>query len=237
MSNTDKPSPLILAFDTSTEVCSVAVFKGKRLLAHTDYHVPKAHARILIPLIDRLLKGLELQPAELDAIAVCKGPGSYTGLRVGVSSAKGLCLALNKALLSFDTLEALALQVQDLAKALGAKICPMIDARRMEVFTTLYSPTLETLQATHALIVTEASIKELVGDNKVIFVGDGVQKCIDVLATLPKAIALPQIVSGTAQLGNLLYDRWEKASVEDLQTFEPYYLKDFVATQAKDKFA
>ncbi|RMG61590.1 MAG: tRNA (adenosine(37)-N6)-threonylcarbamoyltransferase complex dimerization subunit type 1 TsaB, partial [Bacteroidetes bacterium] len=135
MKTAPEASPLFLAIETATMTGSVALFEGSHLLGCIEIHQAKSHARLLTPMIQTLLADLGVRPADLTAIGVGRGPGSYTGLRVGVSTAKGLCMALDKPLLAFDSLAGLAGQVQELAERLPARIIPLIDARRMEVYT------------------------------------------------------------------------------------------------------
>lgn len=231
----DLKGPFVLCIETATNIGAVALFSGEQLIGSIQYKRAKSHARLLTPMIKMLLEDMEVKAEELAGIAVAKGPGSYTGLRVGVSTAKGLCLALNKPLLSLDSLEGLAWQVADLAKSLGAWICPMLDARRMEVYTTLFDEKVESKQEIEAKIIDEDSFQELLAKRKIIFLGDGVAKCQQLLEKSPNAIVLPNIFSSAVSMGKPIYQKLLNNEFEDLLTFEPFYLKDFVATKARDR--
>jgi tRNA threonylcarbamoyladenosine biosynthesis protein TsaB len=226
--------PYLLALETATVIGSVAVFSGENLLGSIDIRREKSHARLLAPMIRDLLEDLQLTPAELDAVAVAKGPGSYTGLRVGVSTAKGLCMALDKPLLSMSSLEGLAWQVQELAAQLDAWICPMIDARRMEVYCEVFDNQMVSRQKVQARIIDATAFDTLLAERKVIFLGDGAAKCKPVLGHMPNALFLSQTLSTAASMGTGLYQRYQAGSFEDLVSFEPFYLKDFVATKPKN---
>ncbi len=224
--------PLILAIETATQIGSIALFQGATLLGSLEIRRARSHARLLMPMIQQLLDDLDLAPAALDAIAVGKGPGSYTGLRVGVSTAKGLCMALDKPLLSFGSLDALAWQVQELAVELKAWICPMLDARRMEVYTVLFDQDVQPQTEISATVLTEDSLGELLAERKVIFVGDGVAKARSLLGASQR-IVLANTLSSAAGVGKLLAEKMDRQDFEDLVSFEPFYLKDFVATKSR----
>ena len=226
--------PYILAIETASPIGSVGIFSGDVLLAYSEIRRAKSHARLLMPMIKTLIEDISLNPKDLSAIAVAKGPGSYTGLRVGVSTAKGLCMALDKPLLSISSLESLAWQVRDLAHSLNAWICPMLDARRMEVYCCLYDA--EMIQKTDikAKIIKEDAFHDVLEQRKVIFVGDAVAKCMEVLGNSPSAILLPETLCSAKGMGKSIYQIYQKKDFEDLVTFEPFYLKDFVATKPRN---
>ena len=226
--------PCLLALETATPIGSVAVFSGESLLGSVEIRREKSHARLLTPMIRDLLAYLEIAPARLDAIAVAQGPGSYTGLRVGVSTAKGLCMALDKPLLSMGSLEALGWQVQELAAQLDAWICPMIDARRMEVYCEVFDSQLVSQQAVKARIIDAQAFDDLLQVRKVIFLGDGAAKCRPAIGHFPNALFLTEALSTAASMGKGLARKYEMQAFEDLISFEPFYLKDFVATQPKN---
>lgn len=229
--------PLILAIETATEVSSVALFQGADCLGSAEQHGAKVHARVLSTLIAQVVKDAGFALAQLDAVAISRGPGSYTGLRVGVSTAKGLCMALEKPLLSFGSLDTLAAQVQDLARQLNALIVPMIDARRMEVYTRTFAADLNALDEVHAQIVDEDTFVALLQTQKVIFVGNGAAKCKPLFQSNSNAILLPAVLSTARSAGTLLLHKWRQGEVEDLAAFEPFYLKEFATTTAKNLFA
>lgn len=186
-------------------------------------------------MIESLLDRLEVSTAELSAIAVAKGPGSYTGLRVGVSTAKGLCMALDKPLLSMGSLDVLAWKVQALAQQLDAWIVPLLDARRMEVYCAFFDAQGKQLTDTQAMIIDQTSFQETLADRKVIFLGSGAKKCTELLQDHPNSIMLPEQLSSASSMGTMLSRKFQLQEFEDLVDFEPFYLKDFVATKPKNK--
>ncbi len=170
--------------------------------------------------------GFEL--SDIDAIVVAKGPGSYTGLRVGVSTAKGLCYALDKPLIAINTLQAMALQLAPFFP--GHLFCPMIDARRMEVYAAVFDENNAFIQETQAVIVNEDSFEDLLAGQKVVFFGDGAAKCKPILerhsnAIFP-AIDVKPSAKTVGQLGSIAF---QNGQFEDVASFEPYYLKDFMS--------
>jgi tRNA threonylcarbamoyladenosine biosynthesis protein TsaB len=229
------PRTLILAIETATDVSSVALFDAGRLIALRENHASRTHARLATVLIEGMLSDLELKMVDLSAVVVAKGPGSYTGLRVGVSVAKGLCMALDIPLLSVGSLEALAWSVGDFAKALDAHICAMIDARRMEVFAQCFDSQLSALGNPQAEIIEAGAYAEALSTQRMLFVGDGAEKCRGILEAHPNAIVLGNRLSSAAFLGTLAHRQLELGLVEDLMTFEPFYLKEFVATLSTKK--
>ncbi len=225
----------ILALETATNVSSVAIFEDGILVALQENHALRTHAKLVTVMIDRLLQDLELKPADLSAVAVARGPGSYTGLRVGVSVAKGLCMALDIPLLSVGSLEALAWSVADFAQSIDAWICPMIDARRMEVFTQLFDHEVNAQSQAEALIVEDGAFAAQLKERKLLLVGDGAEKCRTVFAGLANAVILGNRLSSAAYMGAIAHRRLLAGEIEDLITFEPFYLKEFVATLSKKK--
>ena len=186
-------------------------------------------------LIEQVLVNLDLKPRDLAAVAISQGPGSYTGLRVGVSVAKGLAMALQIPILSVGSLESLAHSVTDLAQAMDALIIPMLDARRMEVFCGMYGPKGDLQEKVVAKIIEEDAFAELLSRQKVIFVGDGVSKCRDILSRHENAILLDHRLSSAAHSGAIAWQKYQREEFEDLVTFEPFYLKNYVATVSKKK--
>ncbi|MEO0897959.1 MAG: tRNA (adenosine(37)-N6)-threonylcarbamoyltransferase complex dimerization subunit type 1 TsaB [Bacteroidota bacterium] len=235
MKQKEEQGPLILMMETATNVGSVGLYAGEECLGHVDIRKGRLHAKLLLPLVKDLLQKLSVSPADLAAIAVSKGPGSYTGLRVGVSTAKGLCMALDKPLMSLNSLEVLAWQVEEVARKLNAFVAPMIDARRMEVYTALYSPSMTKVEEIHAHILDEHSFQEPLSKEKIIFVGDGAAKAESLFSSHPNALVLKEVLSSTSSLGKPLNSKLQENQFEDLVTFEPFYLKDFVATKPKDR--
>ena len=227
--------PLILAFETATDLSAVALFESGRLLAQQEYRANKLHAKLMTVMAEQLMGNLEIAFADLSAVAVTCGPGSYTGLRVGTSVVKGLAMALGIPLLSFGSLELLAWSVRDFAQVLDARICPMIDARRMEVFAGVYDQEGKELREVRAEIIDDSSFQEELAVGNLIFLGDGAAKCQAVLGHHPNAIFLEDRLSQPQGLGALLEAKRQAGLFEDLVTFEPYYLKSYIATISKKK--
>ncbi|MDB9755002.1 tRNA (adenosine(37)-N6)-threonylcarbamoyltransferase complex dimerization subunit type 1 TsaB [Winogradskyella sp.] len=216
---------LVLNIETATTNCSVSLSKdGETLLLKEDNTPGFSHAEKLHLFIDEIISNSEYKASDIDAIAVSKGPGSYTGLRIGVSSAKGLCYALNKPLIAIDTLESLAHQVS----TNEGLIIPMLDARRMEVYAAIYNYNYESQREIKAEILTEDSYSELLETNKVYFVGSGVEKT-KALINHPNAVFIEDKLPSANEMALLAEIKHKKSDTEDVAYFEPYYLKDFVA--------
>jgi tRNA threonylcarbamoyladenosine biosynthesis protein TsaB len=223
---------LILQIETATASCSVALANEGKLLAVKEINARNIHAEVITLFIDELIQQANITYNDLDTIAVSCGPGSYTGLRIGVSTAKGLCFALDKPLIAIDTLEAMTAGVLD-SKAFepGAEmlLCPMIDARRMEVFTAIFNRHGEKIKPTAAEIIDENSFAGLLETNRILFFGDGAEKCGVVLDKHPNALFLAGFVNSAAYLTQKAFEKFKDKNFEDVGYFEPYYLKDFVA--------
>ncbi|WP_100610129.1 tRNA (adenosine(37)-N6)-threonylcarbamoyltransferase complex dimerization subunit type 1 TsaB [Confluentibacter lentus] len=220
---------LILNIETATTNCSVSISKeGKTVFLKEDNNKNYSHAESLHVFIDTVLKESNTKLIDIDAIAVSKGPGSYTGLRIGVSAAKGLCFALNKPLISVPTLLALAHQV----KITEGIIIPMLDARRMEVYSTIFNSDYSQIRETEAQILDDNAFKDYLEKGKVYFVGNGVEKAKDIIMH-PHAIFIDDTLPSANEMGLLSYDKFKISDFEDVAYFEPYYLKDFVALKAK----
>ncbi|MDX1630125.1 MAG: tRNA (adenosine(37)-N6)-threonylcarbamoyltransferase complex dimerization subunit type 1 TsaB [Fulvivirga sp.] len=173
---------LILSIETATTVCSVAVHKNGEVLGNQTLFIAHSHSGLLAPTIDSLLNYVGFEPASLDAIAISKGPGSYTGLRIGTSTAKGLCHALDIPLIAVNTLKGMALSVAKyVERKKNTLLCPMIDARRMEVYHLLADVELNILEPTQPKIIEESSFDSLLKDNKIYFFGNGADKCKKVI--------------------------------------------------------
>ena len=222
--------PAILSLETSTDVCSVALHAGKDLLAQGEIHEPQSHAARLVPMIEQVIAEAGFKMADISAIAVAKGPGSYTGLRIGASTAKGLCYALNVPLIAVGTLELLAFQGNSF-NAEHVLLCPMIDARRMEVYCLLADHNLRIIAPVAARIVDEKAFSELLQNNRVLFFGNGSQKCKQVIRH-PNANFLDGIYPRASALGVMAGKKFSAAEFEDLMDFKPFYLKEFVAKKA-----
>lgn len=218
----------ILNIETATKNCSVALAKdGKTVLCKEIAEEGYSHAERLHVFIEEIINEAGIQLKDLAAVAVSQGPGSYTGLRIGVSTAKGLCYALNIPLIAVDTLQALALK----AKIAEGMIVPMIDARRMEVYSAVFSSGLEKKREILAEIIDENSFEDFT--ENLYFVGDCNEKCKTVL-TKDNFIFLDEIKYPSAnEMSALSFDKYDKSDTVDVAYFEPYYLKDFLITTAK----
>lgn len=219
----------ILSLETTTDICSVAIHKSKSLLTYFEVHITKSHSEKITLLIEQAIKLSGLSFQELDAIALSKGPGSYTGLRVGASTAKGLCMALDKPLIAINSLKAMALEV---SYGLTGEfwLCPMIDARRMEVYCALYDRGLADIVSTNALVLDETSFERHLENKKIIFFGSGAEKFKNVVKE-DNAFFIDFKYPQAKFIGELAFNHWDKQIFEDLHRFEPFYLKDFVLTK------
>lgn len=216
-----------MALETSTEVFSAALFRGETLLGIQEYFRPKIHGRIVTAAAQQLLANCDLTPQQLSAVAVAAGPGSYTGLRISTSAAKGLCMALGIPLITLHTLQVLAALVRKEAQQLGARICPLLDARRMEVYFALYDADLNELHPAEAHILTADSFAQILAKGPVIFIGDGAPKFAPHIAGHPNAIFHTDVLCSARGMGALAHTRWQQQQFADVITFEPFYLKSF----------
>lgn len=224
----------ILQIETATQVCSVALSVNGETIAFKEQAAQNIHASNLTLFIEEVMQQAQLTYTDLDAIAVSKGPGSYTGLRIGVSTAKGLCFALDKPFIGIHTLEMMANGFLLKHPNYGGLICPMIDARRMEVFTAVYTNKLLEIAAVSAKIVDEKSFILELDANYVTFIGDGAEKCMPVLSHQNAHFNLDNFNSA-ANMSSLAYQAFQQQLFEDVAYFEPFYLKDFVFTTPKKK--
>ena len=221
----------ILNIETATTNCSVSLSKeGKTIVLKEDNDKSYSHAERLHVYIDEVLKEANINSNKLDAISVSKGPGSYTGLRIGVSAAKGLCFALDKPLISIPTLDALAHQV----KMDDGIIVSMLDARRMEVYSAIYDSNYNEIRETQAQILDETSFNDYLEQGKVYFIGNGVEKT-KTLINHPNAIFIEAKLPSANDMSLLADTKYKKNDIEDVAYFEPYYLKDFVALKPNSK--
>ena len=218
----------ILNLETATKNCSVALAKeGKTILSKEIAEEGYSHAERLHVFIEEIIKEAGISFQDLVAIAVSQGPGSYTGLRIGVSAAKGLCFALNIPLLAIDTLQVLAAQAQ----VSSGLIVPMLDARRMEVYSAVFTHNFEKTRAVEAEVLTENSFEDL--EETLYFVGDCAEKAKTVL-TKANFVFLEEIVYPSAkEMSWLSFEKFKNNDTVDVAYFEPYYLKDFMMTVSK----
>lgn len=227
----------IILIETSTALCSTALVENGAIVSYKESSAPKAHASLTAVFIQDMLSERGLTLADCDAVCVSKGPGSYTGLRVGVSTAKGLCFGSGKALLAVGTLDTLVAQAASETPGLTGNdikaIIPMIDARRMEVYTAVFTPDGNQITETAPVIVDETSFAEYLEQGPCLFIGDGAGKCADVIKH-PNARFCQCWPKASAMLAPALAAYKEKR-FEDVAYFEPFYLKEFVATVSKKK--
>lgn len=224
----------ILHIETSTNVCSVALsVDGKCIFSIAD-EKGQNHATLLSPFIEQALTCLKQQELTLDSVAVSSGPGSYTGLRIGVSTAKGLCYGYNKPLIAVSTLEIICMGVlKTQIIHPNAVLCPMIDARRMEVYTALYNPDLSIIQDVHAAIIDDKSFAEILNSQQVYFFGNGAEKCKEIL-NHPNAVFLNSIDPLAENMILLAENKFSNGEFVDVAYYEPFYLKEFQATTPKN---
>ena len=216
---------LILNIETATKNCSVSLSKKKKVIAIKEFNDGNySHAEKLHVFIEEVILSANKSLSNIDAIAVSKGPGSYTGLRIGVSAAKGLCFALDIPLISVSTLQSLALQV-DTNQGI---VIPMLDARRMEVYSAVFDADNRQIREIQAEILNENSYTEYLDRGLVYFIGDGVEKCKEII-THSNAIFVDDKLPSANNMAQLAYEKFKSDDTENVAYFEPFYLKDFVA--------
>lgn len=229
--------PVFLLIDTATDICSVALSFGSKIINIIEEHDHNSHAKNLIPSIDMVLKQSEKSLSDIDAVVISLGPGSYTGLRIGVSTAKGIAYALSIPVITVSTLESIAneaKQLYDSNDSAEPQIIPMIDARRMEVFTTRYDFNINILDPITATIVEENTYSELCKNHKIIFCGNGMPKCKEILSRYTNAICCDCALSAQYLLPSAL-KKWQLQDFADIAYFEPFYLKDYIAAKPNVK--
>ena len=231
---------LILNIETTTHVCSAALSENGQLVRLREDHEGRSHASLLALFIKEILQQEKLKVSDLDAVSISKGPGSYTGLRIGVSTAKGLCYGAGLPLLAVPTLQALT---QGLLTSLPESnqlprldehtlLIPMLDARRMEVYSAVLNRNLEFVRDVRAEIIEESSYDDWLEGHSLVFFGNGAEKCREVI-THPNATFIPGIEPSARYMISLSEQRFTKHTFEDVAYFEPFYLKDFIATKPK----
>ncbi|HZY38484.1 MAG TPA: tRNA (adenosine(37)-N6)-threonylcarbamoyltransferase complex dimerization subunit type 1 TsaB [Mucilaginibacter sp.] len=227
---------MILQIETATSSCSVALASEGKVLAFKQLAGRNVHAEMITLFIGEVTAAAGIRYSDLDAIAVSSGPGSYTGLRIGVSTAKGLCFALDKPLIAIETLEAMAYGVVNRPGYQGVHdtlLCPMIDARRMEVYTAVFNSGGARVKPTAAEIIDEDSFCDLLADRKILFFGDGAEKCREALGSSGNAMFLTDFINSATDLTAKALEKLRKRVFEDVAYFEPFYLKDFIAGKRK----
>ncbi|WP_437921998.1 tRNA (adenosine(37)-N6)-threonylcarbamoyltransferase complex dimerization subunit type 1 TsaB [Sphingobacterium sp. LRF_L2] len=223
----------ILQIETATAVCSVALSKNGEHIASVEADEPNLHASRLTLFIEEVISSANITLSSLAAIAVSMGPGSYTGLRIGVSTAKGLCYGLDIPLLAINTLDAMAVGFTDFSQA--DILVPMIDARRMEVYTANYNTKGERISDVVAAIIDESSFdNESLAANYVLF-GSGADKFQELFSNHSRVRIAPGFSNSASFLGSTAFEKFQRQQFEDLIYFEPFYLKDFIATTPKKR--
>ena len=223
---------IILSIETATQVCSVALHKDNKLIGAKELLEDRSHSENLAVMIKDLLSLTGISVNDLSAVAVSKGPGSYTGLRIGVSTAKGLCYGLNIPLISVNSLLSMAYEVQG-KNIHQYDLCPMLDARRMEVYCLITDYNLKIKRNTQALIIDESSFEAELSNASELFFGNGMAKCRKILEKHNNAHFIVNIYPKAANIGYLACEKYEIKDFENTETFEPFYLKDFIATIPK----
>lgn len=223
---------MILCIETATGICSAALCNETNVAGVAEAPTGMTHAASLTVIIGRLLEEHSIMPADLDAIAVSKGPGSYTGLRIGVSAAKGIAYGAGIPLIGINTLAAMcsgyiSRHPEELRP--GTLLCPMIDARRMEVYNALFRPDGTTVKETSADIIDENSFSDILAENRIIFFGNGSEKCRQTI-THPNALFEEGFLLSASYLHIPAVNALRNKHFEDVAYFEPYYLKEFIAT-------
>jgi len=221
----------ILNIETSTKNCSVSIAQNGKLIRLKELNSGGySHAEKLHPFIQDCMNDVGLTFNQIDAIAVGKGPGSYTGLRIGVSAAKGLCFANDIPLISINSLGVLANSCQ----GESGVIIPLIDARRMEVYSAIFELDYTLLRETQAEIIDESSFLPYLEKGKVYFLGDGAEKCKEILVH-ENACFVDGKFPSAEQMSSLSFEKFQNNDFENVAYFEPFYLKDFVVTPQKKK--
>ncbi len=226
-------NPTILYIETATDVCSVALSRGAEVIGLKEEAGGNNHAKHLLPFVDEVLKQAEVSMKEINGVAVSIGPGSYTGLRIGVSTAKGIAYTAGIPVMAISTLESIAQGAKTLwaeSSSEQPQIIPMIDARRMEVFTTRYDFNMQSLEEVSSKIIDETTFAELLSKEKVLFCGNGMPKCKEILSAFPNAKFMDAPISAKNMLPAALR-KWQKQEFEDVAYFEPFYLKEYVAAK------
>ena len=219
---------LILNLETATKNCSVSISENGKTIAVEEINTGGySHAELLHPFIEDVLKETNKSLSDLDAVAVSKGPGSYTGLRIGVSAAKGICFGNEIPLISIPTLESMAMS----QKGRNGIFVSMLDARRMEVYACIYNSEVKEIRKTEAEIIDENSYSEYLEKDEVLFFGDGAEKCKDIIKH-KNAIFIDDVFPSAKQMGEISEQKFNSNNFEDTAYFEPFYLKDFIATKS-----
>ena len=218
----------ILNIETTTKSCSVVISLNNDIVALKESQSSYTHSENITIFISEVIRNAGISINLLDAIAVSRGPGSYMGLRIGVSTAKGLCYALNKPLIAVDTLGAMAFKASAIKNDMKALYCPMLDARRMEVYCALYDSSNNNIVPTEAKIIDENSFEKELATAPIYFFGEGASKCKETLKNQPNAFFVDDYVMSADALVPFALQNYNEKQFENLSYFEPFYLKDFI---------
>jgi len=224
----------ILCADTTSELCSVSLFENNKNIGNESSVIERSHSKLLLVLIDKLVKKSKIKIKDIDCFSISMGPGSYTGLRIGVSTFKGLCFSLKKPIIGINTLD---LMTESAIKNIEDKefyLCPMVDARRMEVFTKMVDYNSNEIISNQAMILDENSFSKFRKD-KIYFFGSGARKFIDFVNN-DNFKFVDGIRPESKYMGNLSYNKFLKKDFQDVMSFEPYYIKDFHLIKKKDQW-
>lgn len=230
----------ILLIETATEVCSVALAENGEVISFRENAEGNRHAELLTRFIEQLFSESGKKTGELDAVCVSRGPGSYTGLRIGVSVGKGICFGHGIPLMAVSTLESLAWHVafdnqyEEYTRDGEVLLCPMLDARRTEVYTALFSRNADQLTPVAAEIITGDTFATELSIRRILFFGNGALKCKDLIQN-PNAVFTKPVTASARFMSQLAEEKYNKNCFENVAYFEPFYLKDFVATVPKNK--
>ena len=230
---------LILCIETASDVCSIALEKDGKTIEMKETTEEKSHASQVSVFINDILKKESILPADLDAVAVSKGPGSYTGLRIGVSVSKGICYGASIPLLGIPTLQSLSWGITKLLPGPlkndpNIWLCPMLDARRMEVYSAFYDISYKEMRKASADIISTESYLDILSEHKVVFFGNGSKKCKEIIKHT-NAIFLDNIHTSASKMACFAENSYKHGKFEDVAYFEPFYLKDFQTTTPKNK--
>jgi len=223
--------PIILHIETATSICSVTLSKGLSILAFRENNSEFTHSSQLTVFMDEVIREAGITANKLDAVSVSIGPGSYTGLRIGLSAAKGLCYAIDKPLIAVNTLLSMTAGMVNNKKYYNqnALYCPMLDARRMEVYCALYDSTLNEIRETKAEVVDEIFFSKTLKKSKLLFFGDGADKCKHLLNKYTNALFVDEFFPSSKHMVELSLEKYKQGLFENIAYVEPFYLKEFIA--------
>jgi tRNA threonylcarbamoyladenosine biosynthesis protein TsaB len=225
----------ILHIETATDICSVALSSGEDLVDHISVHERNIHSAKLSIFIDQIMKRNKWAYTDLQAASVSKGPGSFTGLRIGISVAKGICYGANCKLIGVNTLRSLVTALKNKMVVTDEKICSLIDARNNEVYFAVYDKDYQSHLAADIGKLDAEALKKIIAENKVVFIGDGVSKWTQAFREDTNCRFYEEMLPDARNLIPLAHQKFIRGEFEDLASFEPYYLRDFKAKKVSLK--